>query len=289
MLAASRQPVATPYRIGAEKQNDASRPGYGKMFRWLPSEDRCSGDIVSSVPGPSGHTYLDFNSPMSDGRAAKLIADLAVASQNHVLDLGCGWGEFLLRLAESEPTCRATGIDNDPESIERGRRNAADRRLDGRVTLEVGDISSYEAVADVVIAIGVSHAWGGTQLMLAALKKSVRPGGKVLIGDGIWRRPPTDAALQALEATADDFLLLAEMVDLAIAAGYRVLSVGEANDDEWDDFESRWCAGYERWLVVNVDHPEASAARERVDDHRARWLHGYRCVLGFAYLTLKVP
>jgi cyclopropane fatty-acyl-phospholipid synthase-like methyltransferase len=245
--------------------------------------------FVSSVSGPSGHTYLEFNSPLSDARAAKLIADLGVCSQDHLLDLGCGWGEFLLRVAESEPSCIGTGIDVDAEAIERGRLNVADRRLDHRLTLAVGDISAHKAVADVVIAIGVSHAWGGTQPMLAALKRTVRRGGKVLIGDGIWHRPPTDAALQALEATADDFLSCAAMVDVAIAAGYRVLSVGEASDDEWDDFESRWCAGYERWLVAHADHPEATAARERVGDHRARWLHGYRGVLGFCYLTLVAP
>jgi cyclopropane fatty-acyl-phospholipid synthase-like methyltransferase len=245
--------------------------------------------MVTSVPGPSGHTCLDFNAPLSDGRAAKLIAGLGVAAQDHVLDLGCGWGEFLLRVAESERSCSCTGIDADVEAIERGQRNVSERRLDDRVTLEVGDISAYEAVADVVIASGVSHAWGGTHLMLAALRRTVRPGGKVLIGDGIWRRLPTDAALQALEATADDFLSCAAMVDVAMAAGYRVLHVAEANNDEWDDFESRWCSGYERWLLANPDHPEAPAARERVDDHRARWLHGYRGVLGFCYLTLVAP
>jgi SAM-dependent methyltransferase len=163
---------------------------------------------------------------MSDQRAANLIAGLAVAPQEHVLDLGCGWGEFLLRVAESEPTCGATGIDADAEAIERGRRNKSDRRLDDRVTLE---------------------------------------------------------------ATAADFFSLASIVDAAMAAGYRVLSISEANEDEWDDFESRWCAGYERWLLANADHPEAPAARERVDDHRTRWLHGYGAVLGFAYLTLVAP
>jgi cyclopropane fatty-acyl-phospholipid synthase-like methyltransferase len=244
---------------------------------------------VNSSPGPSGHTYLDFNSPLSDARAAKLIADLGIASGDFVLDLGCGWGELLLRAVSSEEWCNGTGIDADAEAIERGSLNAADRGLDHRVTLEVGDVSSHDAQADVVIAIGVSHAWGGAQPMLAAIKHIVRPGGRVLIGDGIWRRPPTAAALEALDATADDFVSCAVLVDVALAAGYRVLSVGEANDDEWDDFESRWCSGYERWLLVNPDHPEAPAARARVDDHRARWLHGYRGVLGFCYLTLVAP
>jgi hypothetical protein len=124
---------------------------------------------------------------------------------------------------------------------------------------------------------------------MARNRCSVRPGGKVLIGDGIWRCPPSDAALQALEAKADDFFSLAAIVDVAITAGYRVLSISEANEDEWDDFESRWCAGYERWLLANADHTEAPAARERVDDHRTRWLHGYRGVLGFAYLTFVAP
>ena len=108
----------------------------------------------------------------------------------------------------------------------------------------------------------------------------------MLVGDGIWSVPPTDAALAALDATPDDFLTFATIVDAAVAAGFRVLAAAEADGDEWDDFESRFCAGRERWLLANAEAPDADDVRATVDRHRAGWLHGYRGVLGFAYLTL---
>jgi hypothetical protein len=67
------------------------------------------------------------------------------------------------------------------------------------------------------------------------------------------------------------------------------LSVSVANSDEWDSFETRFCAGRERWLLEHPDAPDAAEVRAAVDNHRNGWLHGYRGVLGFAYLTLVRP
>jgi hypothetical protein len=117
----------------------------------------------------------------------------------------------------------------------------------------------------------------------------LRPGGQLLLGDGIWEQPPTDPALAALDAGSADFLSLADLVDAALDRGFRLLSLSVANADEWDRFESRWCAGRERWLLDHPDAPDAAAVRSVVDEHRNGWLHGYRGILGFAYLTLVLP
>ncbi len=71
-----------------------------------------------------------------------------------------------------------------------------------------------------------------------------------------------------------------------MAAGFGVLSVGEAGRQEWDDFESGCTAGYERWLLANPGHPEAADVRRRADAHRAGYLRGYRGVLGHSFLEL---
>jgi hypothetical protein len=67
-----------------------------------------------------------------------------------------------------------------------------------------------------------------------------------------------------------------------------VLSVSTANTDEWDSFESRYCAGGERWLREHPGDAGAEPMRAEIDTHRNGWLRGYRGVLGFAYLTLAV-
>jgi precorrin-6B methylase 2 len=238
---------------------------------------------------PSGHTFLDFNSPLSDARAAELIAGLRPLPGPRIVDLGCGWAELLLRLLEAEPSARGIGVDDDSAAIQRGRANAAARGLVGRVTLEDADATKWDGLAETVICIGATHAWGGPGPTLKAARSRLRPGGQLLLGDAIWEKPPTAEAMAALEAGSDEFPSLAGLVDLALHSGFRLLSLSVANADEWDSFESRWCAGRERWLLEHPDAPDAAEVRALVDEHRTGWLHGYRGFLGFAYLTLALP
>jgi len=243
----------------------------------------------SIAPEPSGHTYLDFAAPLSDDRCARLVTLLAPPTGARVLDLGCGWAEFLLRVLAAEPTATGAGVDTDDEAVERGRSNARARGLDDRVTLGTGDALAVTGRADVVVAIGTSHIWGGTAPALQALAALVAPGGRVVFGDTVWDGPPSRTALEALGAADGEIGLVADVVDAAEQAGLRVLDLCQASLDEWDDFESRWCAGRERWLLDHPGHPDADAVRAVVDDHRRRWLHGYRRELGFVYLVLAAP
>jgi ubiquinone/menaquinone biosynthesis C-methylase UbiE len=239
-------------------------------------------------PAPkNGHALLDFNAPMSDARAYELINTLQPRVGATVVDFGCGWAELLLRILETEPTARGFGVDGDESGIARGRANATSRGLDKNVRLELADVTTWEGpLADIAISIGASHAWGHTRSTLEAMYERTRPGGQVLLGDVFWEQPPTDDVLTLLEAKPDDYGTVAELVDLAMASGFRLLNLATANLDEWDSFESRWCAGRERWLAANPGHPEFDEVKAVVDEHRDGWLHGYRGYLGFAYLTL---
>jgi hypothetical protein len=109
----------------------------------------------------------------------------------------------------------------------------------------------------------------------------------VLYGEGIWSRPPTAAAAAPLAGRLDEFVPLAELVELAAGHGFAPLAVQEATLDEWDEFESGFTAGCARWLAAHdPDHPDAPAVRERAARQRAGYLGGYRGVLGMAYLGL---
>lgn len=231
---------------------------------------------------------LDFNSPMSDERAAQLVASLPLAGAR-VVDVGCGWAELLLRMLAADQTATGEGVDSDPAAIARARDLAGDRGLSDRVRLQVGDAAAWTgAPADVLLCIGSSHAWGGASAALSALRSLLRPGGQLVLGEAVWTRPPPPEALRALAATADEYGSVAELVDTAVGSGYRPLAVAEASAQEWDSFESRFAAAWERWLLANPDVPGADEVRARADQHRAGWLHGYRGVLGFAFLRLGV-
>jgi len=242
---------------------------------------------------PSGHTFLDFNAPLSDARAKELISGLQPLGGRQIVDLGCGWADLLLRILAAEPTATGVGIDSDAAAIERGRRNATERGLADRISLQDGDVTDWTQPADVLISIGSSHAWGGdwnaSARALLSIRDRLRPGGRLLFGDAFWERTPTAAALDGLGAAPGELPLLAGLVDLALTTGYRPLAVSVADIDEWDSFESRFCAGRERWLLEHPDAPNAAEVRAVVDQHRNGWLYGYRGYLGFAYLTLALP
>lgn len=117
------------------------------------------------------------------------------------------------------------------------------------------------------------------------MRRLVRPGGRLLLGEGFWA--PSGPVQESL--VYDDVLELADLaglVDLAIGAGFRPLYVETANTDEWDAFESGYLADDEEWLLTHAGHPGAQRITAAADDHRNRWLRGYRNGLGFAYLTL---
>ncbi|MFT7838955.1 methyltransferase domain-containing protein [Saccharothrix sp. BKS2] len=239
---------------------------------------------MTDVPA-NGHALLDFNSPLSDAKAFDLVNSLHLAPGQRIADYGCGWAELLLRAVEHAPGTHGLGVDSDEHAIGRGRANAGARGLTDRVTLESADATTWTTdPADVVISIGASHAWGGTRGALEAMRSRVRPGGTLLLGDGFWEQPPNPVATAIFGE--EGFGTLADLVDLATTCGYRLLNLATATADEWDAFESRWCASRERWLLANPDHPEAAEVRRVVDDHREGWLKGYRGALGFAYLTL---
>jgi len=235
------------------------------------------------------HANLVFNAPMSDTRATELVASVQPLAHARVADLGCGWAELLLRMLAAEGTATGVGIDTDAGAIERGLAAAAARGLRDRVRLEVADIAAMTSgPADVVLCIGASYAWAGVRPALQAIRPLLRPGGRLLLGEPYWERPPGPQALAALGAVAGDLGSLADLTDLAVACGYGITAVATASTGEWDAYESGWCGGLERWLLHHPCSPRADRVRAAADRHRQGWLNGRRGTLGFAYLTLSI-
>lgn len=227
---------------------------------------------------------MRWNTPLSETHAETMIERFGASRTTSVLDLGCGWGELLLRTvtaAGSDGT--GIGVDTDEALLERARRTSVERRLEQRVTFVRMPAEEWTEPADRVISVGASHAWGGTAQALAKLARVVSPGGRLLFGDGCWERQPTEAALAIF---GDEVFPLPEVIGYAKRAGWRVLSVTTADQREWDEFESSSRRGQEEWIAANPDSPSARDARTQLDARLNEYVSGYRGVLGFAYLIL---
>ncbi|MEV6824329.1 class I SAM-dependent methyltransferase [Amycolatopsis sp. NPDC051102] len=227
-------------------------------------------------------TRMRWNTPLSEPHADLLLDRMELAG-GHLADLGCGWGELLLRALGRAPDLRGTGIDTDGTGLARGRAAACERGLQERVKWVEADAATWDVPAERAFCIGAAHIFGSTKAALEALTRVVLPSGRLLYGDGFWAAPPTPAAQ---EIFGPDLLALPDLLDAADAAGWRVLHLSTAGQLEWDDFESTSRAGWAEWLAAHPADPRAAAVREWLDRRLREYVRGYRGVLGFTYLVL---
>ncbi|MGW4564288.1 SAM-dependent methyltransferase [Streptomyces sp. NPDC004561] len=244
------------------------------------------------MANPPRLTRLMFHGPLSESRATAMVRRLAENRPGTVLDIGCGWGEVLLRVLEAVPEARGTGVDVNGEDLARARRNAEARGLTARVEfVEESAVNTRRGPADLVLCLGASQALSTaeppTVEALRELRRLVADGGRVLLGEGFWERPPGERELSGMwpGATVADHYDLGSLLDLAVEAGFRPEWTETASPAEWEEFESAYQADLEVWLAGHPEHPLAAGTRERLDRHRAQWM-SYRGVLGIAYLTL---
>ncbi|MCL2732457.1 MAG: methyltransferase domain-containing protein [Actinomycetia bacterium] len=241
-----------------------------------------SDGAAAASPDEALYARMRWNMPLSAGHAELLLDRLDLGPGQRIADLGCGWGGLLLAaVARAGEGAAGTGVDSDGRLLERGRREAARRKLP--VEFTEADAAAWRGSAGRVLCTGASHAFGGTADALTALAGAVPPGGRLLFGDAIWDRPPTPEAVGLL---GEDILALPGLLEAARAAGWRVIHCDEAGQREWDDFESTFRAGRTEWLLANPDHPRAPDIAEWLDDRERGYVTVYRGILGFAYLVL---
>ncbi|MBI2565572.1 MAG: class I SAM-dependent methyltransferase [Candidatus Schekmanbacteria bacterium] len=237
------------------------------------------------------HRLRVINAPASDARVAHLLELLDLAAAASIVDLGCGTGEWLIR-AVAGSACRGVGVDIDDQALAEARRRALVRGVENRIEWRAEGASEVCRGAgrrfDRALCVGASHAFGGYLPALAALVSCTAPGGRVLVGEGFWHRPPS-AEYVAFLGGGDELRAHEENVWLAERAGLLPLFAGTATLDEWDDFE--WAF----WRAVATcpggggsDDEELRALRER----RKQWRDGYlrwgRGTMGFGYYVFGV-
>ncbi len=155
------------------------------MAERTPETDDGLGDAHSAA--------MRSNTPLSEAHAELLLSRLELSTCGSVLDLGCGWGELLIRAvaATGKASVMGTGVDTYAPDLERGRRAAAERGLGDRVAFVEASVVGWSDPADRVLCIGATHAWGGTNAALGALVESVKPRGAApvrrrLLGAPAW-------------------------------------------------------------------------------------------------------
>ena len=123
--------------------------------------------------------------------AMALVAEAAAATTphaRHALDVGCGAGNYTLKLLERLPNLDATLIDLSQPMLDRAGERLS-RATAGRITTLQADIREVEPPDeefDLVLAAAVLHHLRGDQEwrdVFAAFHRALRPGGSLWVFD----------------------------------------------------------------------------------------------------------
>jgi hypothetical protein len=140
-----------------------------------------------------------------------------------------------------------------------------------------------------VICIASSHALGGFPDALDVLRNLTAPGAEVLLGEGYWRRPPSNEYLEALGgAIAEELPDYPGLMQAAEEAGLTPLYSSVASEADWDRYEWRLILNAERWAAAHPDDEGAEMLLDRARRARRRMtMPQGRETLGFALTLLK--
>lgn len=113
----------------------------------------------------------------------RLLEYLQLPENPQVLDLGCGTGKLLNRLAGEFPQLRGTGVDLSPQMINQARRfNAFPQRLD----FEIANVESlpflagsFDAVCCTISFLHYPHP----ERAIASIDRVLKPGGRFYLVD----------------------------------------------------------------------------------------------------------
>lgn len=231
------------------------------------------------------HADHPIKSPLDDDSVRRLMQRGVLRGDERVLDLGCGTGEWLLRALATSPELHAEGVDISEDALAQARQAASHLGVQDRLVLHRQEATDFTSSYpfDLVLCIGSTHAFGGLLPTLAAARKHLAPGGRVLIGEGFWERDPSQEAVEMLGDVTD----LATTVDRVVADGWAPVDGHVSTRRELDDYEWACWGSLSSWALDHPADPDSSQALETATTRRSEWLRVYRDTWGFVSLVLR--
>jgi cyclopropane-fatty-acyl-phospholipid synthase len=195
-------------------------------------------DFYRLVLGPSMvYSCAIFDShdtSLEEAQEAKLdlvCRKLGLQPGMRVLDVGCGWGSFVLHAAERYGA-NVVGITLSTEQAEFVRKRVAEAGLTERVDIRVQDYRDIkDGPFDAISSIGMSEHVGRAQLprYVEQLHSLLRPGGRLLNHAISWNAGPSeddpDSFIPRYVFPDGEMLSLSEMVVALEGGGFEVLDV----------------------------------------------------------------
>ncbi len=230
--------------------------------------------------------------PMSQEKLDRFCKILRLPRDPHVLDIACGKGEYLIRLAEIYGVS-GVGVDLSPFCIKDCREKHRERIPEANLEFIEMDGADYQPKAnelfDLSMCLGASWVFKDHYGTLQALTRMTKSGGLVVAGEPYWLKDPEDEYLEMTEMTRESFRSHNENVLVGEKMGLTCLYTLVSNQDDWDHYETL------QWLSVNEhiqtygDDPDNKEILEGMEKAKEIYLRWGRDTINWAIYIFKTP
>lgn len=206
-----------------------------------------------------------------------------------VLDVGCGKGEWAMRLLER---LGGTGLGLEPnpsfahDALTRARSVLGSEQL-AIETRTWAEEPLTGGAFTVAVCTGSLHAFGRIEDALPALRAVLAPDGLVLLGTPYWRIRPEPLFLAALGASEDDHASLDDTCAAVRTQDWEVLAVEAASVEACDAYEHAYASTMLAWCAANTDDPERVVFERRITSWMEIVQRWGRDTFGYALLLAR--
>jgi len=153
------------------------------------------------------------------------------------LDIGCGGGKTVFRLAALATDGHVFGIDASAKSVAVSRRTNRKAIRDGQVRISQASVSHLpfrDGIFDCVTAVETHYFWPDFAADLREVRRVLKPHGTFLLIAEVYRCEKFDARNQQwLRMLPMGYYSPAECNDFLTQAGFTDIGIDEESDEGW--------------------------------------------------------
>ena len=228
--------------------------------------------------------------PMSINKLDGLFSLLNLKPYSKVLDIGCGKGEFLIKLAELF-NISGIGVDISPYFLKDCINNKNKRVPNSDIKFLEMDGAKYRPetneLFDLTMCIGASFIYDGFIETINTLKKMTKPDGMIIIGEPYWLKEPDEEFLKISEIKKDDYNSHYKNIDICEKEGLKCIYTLVSNQDDWDHYETlQWWSAYD-YIANNPNDPDNYELTSKIEKAKMQYLLFGRDTFGWAIYVFK--
>lgn len=236
--------------------------------------------------------YLEINNPISKEKINTLINLLDLKKDDQVIDIGAGKG-LILKSIIDKYDAKGFLIEMHHGLFDDIKNNFKD--YNKNVSIELKPYQQFieensEKLFDCIVCIGSNQAVSKDfEDSIKKMSEKLNKGGKLLLGQGYWKKTPDKDYLESTGISEDEMLSHYQNIETAGKYNLSHLYSLTASQDEWDNFEGLFNKAVKDYCFDNPEDPENITYLQRIENWNRNYLKYGRDTMGFAlYLFRKL-